>query len=38
LRFLSLLPRRDEVIERIELVKGTDITAPVVMAITVETR
>jgi putative membrane-bound dehydrogenase-like protein len=38
LRFLSVLPRRDEVIERIELVKGTDITAPVVMAVTVETR
>jgi len=38
LRYLSVLPRRDEVIERIELVKGTDATAPIVMAVTVETR
>jgi hypothetical protein len=38
IRFLSVIPQRSEVIERIELVKGPDATAPVVMAVTVETR
>ncbi|MFO0900809.1 MAG: PVC-type heme-binding CxxCH protein [Pirellulales bacterium] len=38
LRYLSVQPQRTEPIERLELVKGDDVTAPVVMAITVETR
>lgn len=38
LRFLSVIPERGDVIERIELVKGPDATAPIVMAVTVETR
>ncbi len=37
-RYLSVIPDRPDVIESIELVKGNDVTAPVVMAITVETR
>ena len=37
LRYLAIHPRRRETIERIELVKGPDETAPVVMAITLET-
>ncbi len=37
LRYLAINPRRPEKIERIELVKGPDATAPVVMAITIET-
>ena len=36
LRYLAVLPRRGDRIEEIELVKGPDETAPVVMAITVE--
>ena len=37
LRYLSIAPDRpDETIDRIELVKGTDETAPLVMALTVE--
>jgi uncharacterized protein len=38
LRYLSILPRRSEPIESIELVKGPDGTAPIVMAVTVEIR
>ena len=38
IRYLSITPKRDEVISRIDLVKGTDRTAPVVMAVTVETK
>ncbi|MCI0685117.1 MAG: c-type cytochrome [Gemmataceae bacterium] len=38
IRYLSVIPERPDVIERIELVKGPDATAPVVMAVTVETR
>jgi len=38
IRYLAVLPERPDVIERIELVKGPDTTAPVVMAVTVETR
>ncbi|MGH7200063.1 MAG: PVC-type heme-binding CxxCH protein, partial [Planctomycetaceae bacterium] len=37
LRYLKVQPKRAEVIERIELVKGEDRTAPLVVAITVET-
>ncbi len=36
LRYLAINPRRREKIESIELVKGPDATAPLVMAITVE--
>jgi hypothetical protein len=38
IRYLAIEPRRRDVIASIELVKGTDQTAPVVMAVTVETR
>jgi uncharacterized protein len=38
LRYLAVAPRRTEVIREIELVKGPDRTAPLVMAVTVETR
>ena len=36
IRYLAVFPQRTEVITQIELVKGTDRTAPVVMAVTVE--
>jgi putative membrane-bound dehydrogenase-like protein len=35
-RYLSLAPKRPEVIDHIEFVKGEDRTAPVVVAVTVE--
>lgn len=38
IRYLAVVPERDAAIERIELVKGPDNSAPVVMAVTVETR
>jgi putative membrane-bound dehydrogenase-like protein len=38
IRYLSVTPKREEKIKEIELVKGPDATAPVVMAVTVETR
>lgn len=38
IRFLSVFPKRQEAIEKIELVKGPDGTAPIVMAVTVETQ
>jgi hypothetical protein len=38
IRYLTIEPRRRDVIASIELVKGADQTAPVVMAVTVETR
>lgn len=37
-RYLAVHPIRDEPIDRIELVKGPDETAPVVMAVTLEAR
>jgi putative membrane-bound dehydrogenase-like protein len=37
-RYLAIEPKRAEVIENVELVKGPDATAPVVIAVTVETR
>jgi putative heme-binding domain-containing protein len=37
IRYLAVRPGRNAVIERIELVKGPDVTAPLVMAVTVET-
>ena len=36
IRYLAISPQRAETIENIELVKGPDRTAPIVMAITVE--
>jgi putative membrane-bound dehydrogenase-like protein len=38
IRYLSITPKRAEPLTRIDLVKGPDRTAPVVMAVTVETR
>ena len=38
IRYLAVRPKREAVIKTIELVKGEDRTAPVVMAITVEGR
>jgi putative heme-binding domain-containing protein len=38
LRYLAVQPKLADKIERIELVKGPDATAPIVMAVTVETR
>ncbi len=36
LRYLSVAPKRREPIESVELIKGRDATAPIVMAVTVE--
>jgi hypothetical protein len=36
IRYFAVHPERREAIERVELVKGPDHTAPVVMAVTVE--
>lgn len=36
-RYLAILPQRTEPIERIEFIKGPDRTAPVIMAVTLET-
>ncbi len=38
LRYLAIFPHQDGRIEEIELIKGPDDTAPIVMAITVEGR
>ncbi len=38
IRYLSVTPERGETIKEIELIKGPDRTAPVVMAVTVETK
>ncbi len=38
IRYLVVRPRRNDVIAEIEFVKGEDRTAPVVMAVTIETR
>lgn len=38
IRYLAVTPKREDVIAKVELVKGPDDTAPVVMAVTVETR
>jgi hypothetical protein len=38
IRYLAVFPEKALKITKIELVKGPDQTAPVVMAITVETR
>jgi putative membrane-bound dehydrogenase-like protein len=36
IRYLAIMPRRGQAIKEVELVKGPDATAPVVMAVTVE--
>ncbi len=38
IRYLAIRPGREETIERLELIKGRDATAPIVMAITAELR
>jgi putative membrane-bound dehydrogenase-like protein len=38
MRYLAVQPQRDETITEIELIKGPDPSAPVVMAVTVESR
>jgi hypothetical protein len=37
-RHVTVSPKREEVVTKLELIKGTDDTAPIVMAVTVETR
>jgi putative membrane-bound dehydrogenase-like protein len=37
-RYLSITPKRSETIDQIELVKGPDVSAPIVMAVTVEAK
>jgi hypothetical protein len=36
LRYLTVIPQRPDKIERIEFVKGSDQTAPIIMAVTIE--
>src|SRR5262249_34092627 len=38
MRYLAVQPQRDEAIAEIEFIKGPDASAPVVMAVTVESR
>ena len=38
LRYLAVHPKRNKLIGSIELVKGNDQSAPIVMAVTVEVR
>jgi uncharacterized protein len=38
IRYFAITPKREDKIKEIELRKGRDVTAPVVMAVTVETR
>ena len=38
IRYFAVTPKREEKIKEVELRKGPDATAPVVMAVTVETR
>ena len=38
IRYLSVQPQKADVIKTIEFVKGPDRTAPVIMAVTVESR
>ena len=37
IRYLAIRPKKKDTIDRVELVKGPDTTAPIVMAVTVET-
>ena len=36
IRYLTVIPKRASKIETIDLVKGKDVTSPVVMAVTIE--
>ena len=36
-RYLAVQPQKAESIKQIQLIKGTDVTAPIIMAVTVET-
>jgi len=38
MRYLAVTPKRQTLIEKIDLIKGDDRTAPIVMAVTVETK
>jgi hypothetical protein len=38
LRYLAVFPSRSQSIETIQLIKGNDRTAPIVMAVTIESR
>ncbi|MEM1068249.1 MAG: PVC-type heme-binding CxxCH protein [Planctomycetota bacterium] len=38
LRYLSLKPKREAMIDSMEFIKGNDQTAPIIMALTIETR
>jgi hypothetical protein len=38
LRYLAVSPKRDAMVKEIEFVKGTDNSAPIIMAVTVEPR
>ena len=35
-RYLSIAPKTDDVVESVELLKGNDNSAPIVMAVTIE--
>ncbi|MFO1066660.1 MAG: c-type cytochrome [Pirellulales bacterium] len=37
-RYIKVVPEKAELIERVEFVKGTDRTAPIIVAVTVESR
>jgi hypothetical protein len=37
-RYFKIVPKRSDVIEAVELIKGEDETAPIVLAVTVEQR
>ena len=37
IRYLAVLPKKKDTIDRVELVKGPDSSAPIIMAVTVET-
>jgi uncharacterized protein len=36
-RYLSITPKRPDAIKTLELLKGPDASAPIVMAVTIET-
>jgi hypothetical protein len=36
IRYLTVMPKRAETIQRVEFIKGPDGTAPVIMAVTAE--
>jgi uncharacterized protein len=38
LRYLAIVPKRENVVKEIEFVKGPDGSAPIIMGVTVETR